>query len=416
MSSSSDSLPGFSQPDVTSPVPIHPALDSPDRQIRLFKLKRIDSDTLIGCFHISDLSALPPFHALSYTWGAEQPTKSLVIGDGTLEIRMNLWRFLTSFISLSDKRFAKEFASHGARSTDIYLWIDALCINQADLSEKGVQVSLMEDIFSLAQEVICWPSSSIEEMEAIDEILRGWGSPGSHELDDPFFDTRYWTRAWIQQELIFAKHIRFFSGKHSLELQDKPPGTDRWPSKTESKPLMNIISKRWSNFRNSLPLYGAVMQFERTCECSVLHDHVYAFLSFVRPDMRVPIDYSLPIMRLWWRYIRSYITTGLLPRETVLKGIALSRTTRNLGMDREEYVGLAQKYVNEYWDAWEEAPYLTLDTYEMVYGDLYDRYVAVRDAGSSSVRPFNWGVLDYLADRITARERELCVKEDGDEC
>lgn len=37
-----------------------------------------------------------------------------------------------------------------------YLWIDALCINQNDLSERNDQVSLMADIFKAAQGVVIW--------------------------------------------------------------------------------------------------------------------------------------------------------------------------------------------------------------------------------------------------------------------
>jgi hypothetical protein len=40
--------------------------------------------------------------------------------------------------------------------TDRTLWVDALCINQSDLDEKGQQVSLMREIFKRAGKVTMW--------------------------------------------------------------------------------------------------------------------------------------------------------------------------------------------------------------------------------------------------------------------
>jgi hypothetical protein len=37
-----------------------------------------------------------------------------------------------------------------------YLWIDAICINQTDASEKGTQVGMMRDIYAYASRVLVW--------------------------------------------------------------------------------------------------------------------------------------------------------------------------------------------------------------------------------------------------------------------
>lgn len=44
------------------------------------------------------------------------------------------------------------------RSADLELifWIDALCINQRNVCERGHQISLMRDIYMVAEDVLSW--------------------------------------------------------------------------------------------------------------------------------------------------------------------------------------------------------------------------------------------------------------------
>ncbi|KAF2106705.1 heterokaryon incompatibility, partial [Lophiotrema nucula] len=39
---------------------------------------------------------------------------------------------------------------------DQLLWIDAMCINQHDNTEKGTQVQMMRDIYMKASRVVVW--------------------------------------------------------------------------------------------------------------------------------------------------------------------------------------------------------------------------------------------------------------------
>jgi len=44
------------------------------------------------------------------------------------------------------------------------MWVDAVCINQGDVEERGHQVRSMTEIYSKANRVIVWPG----EAEALD--------------------------------------------------------------------------------------------------------------------------------------------------------------------------------------------------------------------------------------------------------
>jgi hypothetical protein len=81
----------------------------------------------------------PRYEALSYTWGRPDVLKGIELNGVRVDIRENLWDAL---VNLRDAR------------EDRVLWIDAICINQADVEERNRQVELMAYIFDLAKKVI----------------------------------------------------------------------------------------------------------------------------------------------------------------------------------------------------------------------------------------------------------------------
>jgi hypothetical protein len=76
-----------------------------------------------------------------------------MICDGKrIDITQNLSDALTNIVAIG---------------IDGWLWIDALCINQADFEERSSQVLLMGNIYSSASEVLIWlglPRPGIEDL------------------------------------------------------------------------------------------------------------------------------------------------------------------------------------------------------------------------------------------------------------
>lgn len=66
--------------------------------------------------------------ALSYVWGDERKKASIIVNDHKIEVTLNLEAALRGF------RDGSEFHSK------YVLWVDAICINQEDLKERGHQV------------------------------------------------------------------------------------------------------------------------------------------------------------------------------------------------------------------------------------------------------------------------------------
>lgn len=91
--------------------------------------------------HDNNRSALTQFEALSYSWGNEAADRTLSLGNTPFFIKPNLEAALREFSKGKVERL---------------LWIDAICINQADLNERNEQVRMMSLIYQQAARVIIW--------------------------------------------------------------------------------------------------------------------------------------------------------------------------------------------------------------------------------------------------------------------
>jgi hypothetical protein len=101
-------------------------------------------NTLSGQLRALTLSNKPKFFALSYTWGSKGKDESpysiqLYASGGPVGIRISE----TAYQAISDVRDHCE--------GQLTLWIDTICINQNDSSEKETQIPLMREIYSNAE-------------------------------------------------------------------------------------------------------------------------------------------------------------------------------------------------------------------------------------------------------------------------
>ncbi|KAK3713006.1 hypothetical protein LTR37_008691 [Vermiconidia calcicola] len=167
-----------------------------------------------------------PYECLSYTWASwdepdDEPT--ILVDNCTLQIPRNLCNFLI-----------KLRREDGSRT----LWMDSVCINQADSVEKGQQVRLMGDIYSRATHVLSWVG---EHRDRSEELFYPWpscskGYSGLREsfgklpslleqshrrkIWTAFLSRKYFTRTWIIQEVVLAKEVYIHCGDDVSSWED----------------------------------------------------------------------------------------------------------------------------------------------------------------------------------------------------
>ncbi|KAH8771494.1 heterokaryon incompatibility protein-domain-containing protein [Hyaloscypha finlandica] len=200
-------------------------LSAAAKEIRLLTLMPgSGNDSIEGSLSTESLQSGPIYEALSYVWGSADNKPNLIIDGVTFAVTQNLHAAL--------KRLRQQHQSR-------LLWVDAICINQDDTSEKSFQVAMMSEIYSKTIKGLLWlgeesqiPSWSVLPPPAPDHndavfhafCLFRLLSAGHHLKDIPYFQleeegqetyrtfgrraahwicTRdWWGRIWTVQECV----------------------------------------------------------------------------------------------------------------------------------------------------------------------------------------------------------------------
>ncbi|KAK3994388.1 heterokaryon incompatibility protein-domain-containing protein [Cladorrhinum sp. PSN332] len=227
-------------------------LGGTDSDIRLFVIPPAEEgwvdweDGITGDLITVNLLTEPAYDALSYSWGSEHGDYSrsyrILISAGTPKEGV-VWVTHNCAQAISRLRLAGRPRA---------LWIDAICIDQKDLSERSHQVSIMAKIYTSATQVVAytgrgssrtdqlfdylnsldeerisvptppmppahdWVAALKEERKQPGSWLRSRFAPPSKNPSTPtgrvpehiltlatdFFNLRYFTRVWTLQETI----------------------------------------------------------------------------------------------------------------------------------------------------------------------------------------------------------------------
>jgi hypothetical protein len=151
------------------------------------------------------------YTALSYVWGNPESTKTILVDDQPFQATINLSS------ALEDLRDSVR---------PLRIWIDAICIDQANIHERNVQVGLMSDIYSLAQRTVVYlgednlvfSEMARQSFESAEEMLAAWklatkhhGSFAHEILSRPWF-----SRIWIFQELVLSRDVWVQCGRSRM--------------------------------------------------------------------------------------------------------------------------------------------------------------------------------------------------------
>jgi hypothetical protein len=213
-----------------------------------------------GCINcslvVTDLDSNPSYTALSYTWGdpdwttsreppssasnsIDSPRSSILCTGKLLQVTKNLFDLL---IQLRERGFRNA------------IWIDAICINQADVNERDSQVSIVGRIYEMAENVLVWLGRGTEGTEETLQLVQriadippayydalktdpavygvsdpeGSARPGPELITVPTIThaemkvlaplmlSQWFTRCWIVQEFALAPKTVILWGRHEI--------------------------------------------------------------------------------------------------------------------------------------------------------------------------------------------------------
>jgi hypothetical protein len=168
-------------------------------ELRLVWVHAGDFGSPIHCDIFTGNVVNADYEAISYTWADESGDKSKC-----KTITLNQTPFaVTRNCEMALQRVRRNFSYR-------CIWIDALCIDQTNLDERGHQVQLMPQIYSRAKTVLIYISESADGSAS---ILRNIFNDQGMKLDLPtatsalanLLSRNYFSRVWVLQEIALAK-------------------------------------------------------------------------------------------------------------------------------------------------------------------------------------------------------------------
>jgi Heterokaryon incompatibility protein (HET) len=219
---------------------------------------------------VFEVETAPPYFALSYTWDApwdglasewDDPNHGCMITVNDLRwgVRMNLAHALYR-LRFSLLPMLTGLGEVDKNTDNVWLWIDAICINQDDPNDKAEFIGRMRDIYHRAQATLVWLGPTheytdflLERFEVVQAAVRGElpalpniQDPGSGEelssTSDPLseketaylkrlkadifsknaekewdaviwmFKNNWWRRIWVVQEVVVAQKVYLIQG------------------------------------------------------------------------------------------------------------------------------------------------------------------------------------------------------------
>ena len=302
----------------------------PHRHIRLLTRYREDgSDTFTFKFIPAYLDDEAPylFTAISYTWGDPYAnSQSLLVDDIELTIPQSSAAVI--------RHFTKCFE-------DFTIWIDAVCINQEDLQEKGVQVGYMKDVYQGADQVFIWLGDEEADSTLAFEQLRKLGAerpettpiegvksnPECRKAMYKLFSRPWFNRVWVIQELALGRNVVVASGKDRVDwnvfARALSQMTDSVDSHVEffgpSIPS-GVINVETMSFVRDLVVSGTppsmemVLRVMLTFQATNPSDKVFGLLGLIADgdDPAFEPDYTLYPQEVYLRCITAFVERGHL--------------------------------------------------------------------------------------------------------
>jgi hypothetical protein len=226
------------------------------------------------------------------------------------------------------------------RTTDKYnvkwwhgsLWIDAICIDQENSSEKNHQVQQMGRIYSSAAETIAWlddgktlarlmkartPESILLKAFGIARLAAKATMVRQPEYYEALCNNAYWKRAWTVQEILHARHLFFLAQGVMMHVDEFKKMLLRVPKRNASE-LMNLLDVT-GNSSDVIVSGNRITNIElfRRKGCINTRDRVYSLLSVSCDGSQLHVNYDCSLIDL----IRSEL--GINKRGTCFQSVLL---------------------------------------------------------------------------------------------
>lgn len=342
-------------------------LDKTRQDIRLLEIINDGSnETQVECaLHTVPLTEEVCFTALSYVWGDPNMRQDIKVNKEVVSVT----RSLENALRWARYHWQKKYPERGAHK--FRLWVDAVCINQADVEEKNHQVPLMDKIYSTAEltlgaiavdePAVCEGMKTYSQIYDVltegrlrlselkdhtwlrripslccDNICDGLPRNSAWRGLKALLSQPYWERVWIVQEICLSKQLQLICAGESLDfdkiLRTVSIGSLAFLSEQDLKPRPDFISEhawctscffdavacihKWElvflSKRREKPepwpgLIPLSFQFCQTLRATDTRDYVYGLQGL--SQTKITIDYRKSVEEVYIDLIKAHISS-----------------------------------------------------------------------------------------------------------
>ncbi|KAH0432143.1 hypothetical protein CcaCcLH18_06641 [Colletotrichum camelliae] len=257
------------------------------------------------------------YSAVSYTWGQPDFSVDLIIDQSSVDDDITPKKSLLKITPTVDSILRYLRVSH----KPVYLWIDALCINQQDEDDKAVQIPQMGEIYKCAETVHVWLGhvDADEVAIAFANVRMVYASPATESYKADLFvslatltQKPWFTRRWVIQEIKLADRAVLRYGEHSVEYARFRAAwylvESRMLSQDDQKDLRPLLNRDFTYDFLEL-LWGFHM-----ANCSDPRDSLAALYGFL-PQSKQPID--LQYGQIGWKEMYHRLAERLINENTL---------------------------------------------------------------------------------------------------
>ncbi|KAI0159013.1 heterokaryon incompatibility protein-domain-containing protein [Pestalotiopsis sp. NC0098] len=297
-----------------------PPLDQEKSQFRLLQILPQPCSTWHYSLSTFNIAECPPYVTLSYVWGDDEPSHSIILNGQPFLIRNNLSDALPRLARLGRSK------SSTFRREEKHFWIDAICIDQEDIRERGHQVERMAEIYTKSALTFAWLGQPIEDITSDTVPPLAAASMGGHLFYlFKFAVYPYFQRMWIVQEILLSRCVWVACGDNIYDLDKIVLGADfdlppkrmytTIPGRTEYPylSLYHLLHQRRSRasfLRDSthklepfLPSVDSLILLCHDKQCRDPRDRVFALRGFFSREALAaspyPVDYNVALADLF---------------------------------------------------------------------------------------------------------------------
>lgn len=387
-----------------------------DPYIRLLALipSRNQSSRLKGSLQHFRLNEVDGgYEAVSYEWGSPSPgnltaggrrsiPRTIVIDGKSLRITDNLFQCLLQLRS----------------GGNLFLWIDAICINQTNGEERTSQVAIMGRIYSCALRTLSWLGRPVDfddrismddsRAEAVLDFYRreaGRLRASSHECEssrpnlqtecqkvaiaqlsegfsgveiciiEKFFGLSYFTRRWVVQEIALAREVQLIWGASRLAWDDFILVATRVD--LSDKECIGPLVHTYINGEKPCPRRSNVLwlmrTFERT-ECGDPIDRIAALQGLWRGPKNIsrlfPVDYNESVESNYIRFAKLLVHLRLFGELLLCAVLGTGSTTVPSWVPDWRHQRFWDDRPDNVYDQWEPALPLSLGSEDTLLSSM----------------------------------------------